>query len=520
MSNNYLMAALAATFIVAGCGSSAARDFQKVSPLPLASTVEATNAMKVIESVPEGVDRVYSTDWMVLMYGYIIDNTGVATHVRTTDDGKLYFNDLFSIQQPYWVEASTDSDGNVTIPTHQEIGVDETYGMLTVEVSKFAFGDGYMYSDILRDVDSYQMVTRGDGSIVSADLGEEDWTERYYLVLADAEDGVHALIGSIVMSPVNEPEVEAPALADADYSYSYLTTEGTQEGAVIKGVADGDDLYLQGLCPALPEKWLKGTFNADRSQFSIPSGQYLGSDVYVHYFSAAHLETVATEEGEASEWVLDDALVMDVADNGATLTFTPGSYFAVTIAGDVAYSVSEGRVALHRTEIAKPAKPVISGLEWIEVDALFFKQPTLDVDGNVLDSNNLTWRLYFDDQLYTFDPSLYMNLSAPMTEMPYMFDDGWDFYPHYEEQVVVIYEYGYQNIGVESVYTVNGESRVSDRAYWGTVAIDAVGANSNEVVETIYTDLTGRRIDNPSNGIYIVTKRYADGSVKSHKVLR
>ena len=69
-------------------------------------------------------------------------------------------------------------------------------------------------------------------------------------------------------------------------------------------------------------------------------------------------------------WVKDDEFVLDVTD-GRTFTFDNDHYFTATIAGDVTYILYSGRLAEYKRKPATPSSPIISGLEWIEVDALF-----------------------------------------------------------------------------------------------------------------------------------------------------
>lgn len=51
---------------------------------------------------------------------------------------------------------------------------------------------------------------------------------------------------------------------------------------------DGSDVYLQGLCPSIPEAWVKGTMNDEKTKICFPSPQYFGSST--------------TASGETKEW--------------------------------------------------------------------------------------------------------------------------------------------------------------------------------------------------------------------------
>ena len=157
----------------------------------------------------------------------------------------------------------------------------------------------------------------------------------------------------------------------------------------------------------------------------------------------------------------------------------------------------------------------------MDVDFLAFVQPTLDVNGQYIDPANLFWRLYYDDQLFTFEPWEYMNIPDNMTEIPYGYDDNWDFsfYDDIGEQLVAIYNTGYTNIGIESVYRLHGVEKVSERAYYGTVTgVDEIENSLLTVEATTYYDLTGREISSPADGVYIRKDRMSDGSIRVRKI--
>ncbi len=54
----------------------------------------------------------------------------------------------------------------------------------------------------------------------------------------------------------------------------------------------------------------------------------------------------------------------------------------------------------------------------------------------------------------------------------------------------------------------------------GDAAVNEIGADNKEIASTLYYDLTGRRVSDPANGIYVKVIRYTDGSMRSFKVLK
>ncbi len=471
-------------------------------------------------SAPEGVEKLFSTDWMCLMNNYIVDNTGIATRMRFADDGKVYIHDLFSTGMDYWVNATLENN-NIVIPLHQEVATTPYGTPLTLEISTFKIEEDVMWSEIDRDATSYTLIGLDDGSYISSDL-DKDWTERQYPVLCDANDGTYYLIGSLVCTQITDNLVTPPAGIEPEIlSYSYFKDK-FQKADLVKVVKDGNDIYIEGLAPALPDVWLKGEYVNDGNQIEFKSGQFMGASQYVHFFSAAHPNPNASiDNPNEPNWLKDDKLICDVRPDG-TFEFRTDRYLTITIAGDVSYDVKPRVLARYSEAGGKPAKPVITDFVWMEVDFLAFVQPTLDVDGIYLNPENLSWRMYYDDVLFTFENWEYYNLPENMSEIPYGYDDNWDFlfYTDIGEQMVAIYNSGYRNIGIESVYRFGDKEYVSDRAYYGDApsGIDNNEAAEKTPVESTYYDLAGRKVSTPSAGIYLRTDRYNDGSVKTRKV--
>lgn len=80
-----------------------------------------------------------------------------------------------------------------------------------------------------------------------------------------------------------EPEVyevvELPAGAEVNTWYiTASTSESKLRGEEIGVAESGDDIYIQGLCPYLPEAWVKGTKSDNTVTFA--SGQYYGQYEY------------------------------------------------------------------------------------------------------------------------------------------------------------------------------------------------------------------------------------------------
>ncbi len=488
------------------------------------TTVRAAKAFAPasrVTDIPAGEDVLYECTRMCLMFDYIVDNDGLAGTIRYCDNNKVYFYDMFSLGEAIYIEGSIDENGLITIPTHQFFANDSKYGEITIEISKFiTLPNGNTSSDIFFDKDAFYLQRHDDGTITAIDA-DKDWMDREYLVLCNKYGEVMALSGNITMTPVTAKPVSLPSDAKSvEYIFKY--TENNEVYAQICSVVfDNNDVYIKGMCHYFPETWLKATFNDDHTKLIMKSGQFLASKLYVNYFSAAHRVTAMVDGESKLIWEKDPELVMEVSEDGKTFTFERNKYFTITIADIVDYAVSSGSLSEYTEKLAKPATPIISGIEWIDVDALFFSLPPFDVDGNLIDIANLSWRMYYDDELFTFTPDDYMYLEEELTEIPYLYDDDWDFGNHHDsEQFVAIYNENYKNIGIESVYTLNGESSTSDRAYYGEH--DGV-SNVTDVKTVVSTDiytLSGVKVSGKlAPGLYIRTETYSDGSRRTLKTI-
>ena len=482
----------------------------KVVAMPLQNSQKSP-----ITETPKGKIQWYQTSWICLFMTAIVDNTGIASKLCFGDDGKLYFYDITSSGQAFWTVADIDEKGNIRIPLNQEVGVDPQYGKLTLKLIHFEDKDGMLNPVIDTDATFYELVMDNDKVIRSADIHKE-WMQRGFLALIDEEGGTSSLCGSITMTPVYDKVITPPTSAThQEYSYKYVM-DGVEGNSFADVAFDGKDVYIKGLCTSLPDIWLKGT--NDNGKITFKSGQYMGAITYHHYFSAAHREKKTVDGQEKEVWVLDAEWTCDISEDRKTIQFEKDRRFTVLIAEDVSYALEKGELKEFIEVLSTPQKPEIISMEDIGGIALFFKQPTIDINGNSIRPQNLSWRLYFDDKLYTFSPDTYNSLTKPLTEIPYAYNDDWDFIMHGNEQSVYIYETEYNTIGVESVYTLNGEKMVSERAYYKATGISENVINK-QVKETHYTNIDGRRINKPHKGLYIKTDIYTDGTQQHRKVI-
>lgn len=439
---------------------------------------------------------------------------GHVTDVVLSDDGKYLYikNPFISNAIGFWIKGEIDDD-LVTFPPQvvQTYNASRFYAVRIKEDSRYGYVPDYdnlsftfTYKDgVLRQTpgQAYGFVDeRGDWAVFG-------WGEKDYIYIAE---------DTVTMLPTGVSPQE----------WSIQTEEGSMK---VDMAFVGKDVYLGGLYDYLPGTYAKGVIDGDKVIFT--GAQYLGADKtssrmydFAIYFRPCRLvNDMGFEEFKPAE-----KLVFDYDSKLRTLKTD-----SVIVVG-----IGKNRVrakkyweapflAYYGEEFpAVPANPVpVSHREYDPATGIAGYAFTLvnqDVDGNYINADNLYYNIWLDDQLYTFTPDLYVRLTEPMTDVPYAYSDGYDFehIPAYNQ--VYVYVTGFDRMGVQSVYKVDGVVNKSDIVYWdGSVVsgIETAVKGYAGVVCTEYYDMSGRRVSAPSKGVYVKVTRLADGSTESGKLV-
>lgn len=343
---------------------------------------------------------------------------------------------------------------------------------------------------------------------------------------------------NLTLKPLENNVIEMPANAEeTDYTFSYFM--GAQ---LVKGAVADNYVFIKGINPDMPEACIRGSLQDGKVVF--PARQYLGvyeqpldaaTVLYYHTFfmPAIIVQEWVEELGEYVDLyqVEDGDIVFDY--DAATGAMQTDGICLLNASDTQAYYVS----AYHQPKFkpysgkkpAMPATPVVT--EQIPIKDHFgdgdvyggiaFICMPFDTEGNYLDLHDLYYNVVINDELFTFTPEEFVNLSEPMTDVPYFFTDEYDFQISDIYRVVYFTNPEYEKIGVQAKYTVDGVTNVTPVAYFGD-PVDGVESVEDgvEKVTEVYTDLTGRRVSHPDKGIYIKTVTYTDGRVESSKVLK
>ena len=302
--------------------------------------------------------------------------------------------------------------------------------------------------------------------------------------------------------------------------------------------------------------WVYGELSEDGQTISVPLGQYVSyNEEYSYGLVLSWGSTYAIDLGDDFYWVdfyADESVTevkyaVDPANETITLLGSEGDcnspepfcYEATGLAGtwddDGSMATLEWGSTWTKLGDAVPAVPANpevtdffdSGNEegYTRLD---FNIDLVDVDGNPLDPDCLTYSIFTDnDQLFVFDYDTYganNGFDTDMTEIPYGYS-GYDFYL----RRVYFYRTNQGDnpfftwrIGIQLIYTVDGVTNKSDivylEVYPGPTAVNEI-AGDKEVSSVRYFNMAGQELSQPQ-GITIQVTTFTDGTTTATKVIK
>lgn len=452
--------------------------------------------------------------------GNIVD--GYANDLVVGDDGCLYLkNPLSYVTTNTWLK-SEKIDGDIVVfklpqKIHEQIngytGEMESYYLQAMHPS--ADSSTCEINDVNEVKYSWKdgKLTKLDPDVITG-LTNEDGTWAFY---GDIEDQMFTLEDK-------NTKPEHPEQASR-YWIWYKGDGGLDRYEYIDVVKENDNVYVKNLDGNVIDGWAKGTIDGDKVKFEK---QYLGIDtagafhaylwpvsikatpddwygMFYDYTSAD--QTTYNWHTDTGKFDTEDGLVVNTGMNqiAAEKTF---------------YTSKFGPL---EDKAVKPSNPVLTAYNGFAYGygELTFTLPVTDVDGDVMNDKNVYYRLYLDDTPYEFTPSLYQNLKENMTDVPFLFTDNYDFKADGESHTVVWYTTDFKKFGIQSVYKSGGQDNVSDVVYFSDPSgvKETITDTKNRTIKTTYSDLGGRTVTHPVNGMYIKNSTLEDGTVKTEKVV-
>ena len=321
---------------------------------------------------------------------------------------------------------------------------------------------------------------------------------------------------------------------------------------------DGKTVYIQDiLCYGEGQGvWVVGELSDDGLSISVPLGQYIAyNEDYGYGVILSWGSTDVIDLGDDFYWldfVADDRaeeVIYSIDPENGTITMegsegsveNPYPYNCVAT-GLAGLWSDDGSVAtiewgstwtmLGDAVPAVPANP--EAVEFFDSGSeegytrFDFNINLMDVDGNPLDPDCLTYSIFTDeDQLFTFDYDTYglnNGFDADMTEIPYGYS-GYDFYLRrvyfYRTNVGDNPMFNWR-IGIQLTYTVDGVTNKSDIVYLEIYDKPSAVNELNEgkaITGVRYYNLAGQQVAQPS-GMTIQVTTYSDGTTSATKVIK
>ncbi|MBQ9645910.1 MAG: hypothetical protein IJV24_06105 [Prevotella sp.] len=403
----------------------------------------------------------------------LTSGSAYVTIAAGAEAGELTITGMF----PYALTATLDAtQGLITIGPQS--GGNTQYGNYNVSGIFYFEGDdtndaGWYTSDIIGAIGDDGVITLGDVWITRILVGGQyDGYELY----------PYWLPGS-TLTPNDGPQlVQVPeGLTTDEYAMSYADYYGNDAFGSVQVGFDGTDVYVQGFCSYLKDAWVKGTLDGDI--VTIPGNQYFGN--YSGYdFFLMDSDALFTYDAEAGTLTAD----------GLVFTYY-SSYYADYYNSLVLKKVVE--------KAAVPANPAITALNNGDYGYyILFNVPTVDVDGNGLVSEKLSYVIYTDVEQdvnpLTFTPATHEYLTEDLTEIPFGFTENYDFY---NGQIYLndLYSRTWNKIGIKSIYRGGGEVNeteiqwydIKDYAVVPEPSIYSFNFNSMEVATSSNTSSDG-----------------------------
>lgn len=461
---------------------------------------------------PAGAESDYIMDVTENDYWGTTAQVGYKMQIRRSDDGsKIYFRDLApgfgrtdDTEEYTWIEGTVD--GEVITLRAGQVMYKNPNQLLNLE---FVTIDENGAVD--RFLESATMTVDNEGTITVADPGV------YFMVYKDGETmeeaGAFLFLTDYKIQPIGDIVSITPPESAVIEQYILRHSNGQRK---LQVAVDGQDIYVAGFSALAPEDWVKGTLADGMATFG--SGSILTSN------SLRYLRLFGAMQNGTDEWgspLFDMCMSYAFAFDSGKRTFTLAENYWVL---EVDYNISSFYNGFTDADFIyyegdRPAVPATpSVLDVYEIDDMaYINVPSADVDGNYINPELLSYRIYFDGVLHEFTPEAYSGISESMTELPYYFTDNYDIYRNGDIHTVFFHVDSWKTIEVESVYTVDGVTNVSEKASYA--AVDAPGI-LREPVSVTYTDLLGRRLDAPASGSLVIrTTTWSDGTVSSAKTV-
>lgn len=319
-----------------------------------------------------------------------------------------------------------------------------------------------------------------------------------------------------------------------------------------------ETVYIRGLCSTSPDICFTATIvdkDADGKTLAyVPANQLLGTyfGMYFVVTKFIKLELIKGEDPDGYEDYYEFTFAPDnyryyIEIDNETKIIRPQSdeyYLCFNYSFDNPDTIIEGyndfKLIPQSSYAGTPcnASDLAYDESWINpygYVSFDFILPELSTIGTLLDSDLLYYRIFVNgkEQIFKeeegidliFEPTImYMDVPTPTSLLPYNFNNGWDIYK-FDTTVfsIGLYLEGINTLGVQAVYLFEDSITESDimtlDVETGEISSSGVESikGSADIVSTEYFTIDGKKISNPSKGLYLKKQRLSDGTLRTVK---
>jgi hypothetical protein len=507
-----------------------------------ANIVEAqsSNATMPITN-PQGRTVKYSVgsnDITLLLWGVNVDiaDKGMAAEmVYDNENNVVYIKSPVTSLYDYDTYIKGSIDGNkITVTLPQPLIYFEDDGAIYY-VNRLTYDEAHSEPEkpeyIIDDSEPLTYTIHDDGSITS------DWTGTDVIMGPSIEDEwVYRGSYNITYTPFNQTILTAKDMP-ADFAdklqSNWLLASSKTSNRSVKVAEYNNKIYVEGVSPYNTEALIVGDINGDTVTFA--SNQYVGRNSINNYliFFYGLTEADSYEDYDRAYNLADGVTFKYNASEG---TLTEANRPFGLVGGDITKSDIYAQED-HRDATIKRIPDVVSlvpkdpyNLKYVPDDddepdyggLLSFRLASVNIDGWPINEDNMYYRMYDNGTLFTFTPDVYLyDITENTTEI------GWaqgnyyfSFWNDDEIHYIYIY-YAPTNLGIQAVYKDGDTEYVSNIVYCNPIDNSGVSdkALGKTIVAETFTDLAGRHVANPQNGLYLKTVSYSDGTAKTVKVV-
>ncbi|MBD5356815.1 MAG: hypothetical protein HDR88_07405 [Bacteroides sp.] len=485
----------------------------------------------VITQTPEGslqryvrIGNAYTNSFLGIGQTTVRDMLG--SMIRTEDGTVYLYEPLTQIATHSWIKGE-EKDGVITFKLPQAIYADDQGNVYNVQMAHYMSSspdvEGIYYTNTEGQPCDLVFRQEGDNWVMESD----SINDRPVILgmFNDQDEWVAYSDWDMVYTPFNHVSQTPPeGLQTSEWAMTY----GAMDGRMVQVGFYENEIWILGMAG---ESWVRG--NVDGNIVSLPSEQFLGvnsNERLLYFYAANEEERVDPDYGYTyTALIPQDAAVFDydrekqemrchnsiVINTGTTsLNF----YNAL-------YSLPVIKVPSENPSLV-PAIPVVElfnefNPDW-EMGSVYFHLSKLNVNDEFINTENIYYRVFIDDDLFYFDPIEYEGIEEPISDINFFFTNGYSIsYYGATSHFFNFYIDGFDLMEIQAVYIdEDGTEYPSERA----VAYDNNSVNvetpiTSQIRKIEFFNLQGMKVSQPENGIYIRATTYYDGSQKNEKVI-